>query len=209
MEYLTREQVRAYDKRAIEQLGVPGVVLMENAGRSCAEKALEMLAGSGSALVLAGGGNNGGDGFVIARHLLNAGIAVRTIALAPEEKYKGDALVNLNILKNIGAELIFASSPRVVAQHIKAGLIIDAILGTGFSGALREDVAAVIALVNASGAKVLSVDVPSGLDCNAGIAATNAVRADATVTFVALKAGFANPQAAAFLGQVTVCGIGV
>lgn len=208
MEYLTREQVRSYDRRAIEQLGVPGVVLMENAGRSCAEKALEMLGCNGSALVFCGGGNNGGDGFVVARHLIMAGVSVRTVVLSPEDKYKGDALINLRILKNIGAELIFLSAMAPIAQYLKTDIVIDAILGTGFSGELRENIFAVIEEINSCGAKVLSVDVPSGLNCDTGKPSPIAVKADYTVTFVAMKAGFTYPIAAEYLGNVTVCGIG-
>jgi NAD(P)H-hydrate epimerase len=209
MEYLTRKQVRAYDRRAIEQLGAPGVVLMENAGRSCAEKAIAMLGGSGNALVLCGGGNNGGDGFVIARHLIIAGVNVRTIVLAEEDKYKGDALINLGILKRIGAELVFSSEPVVISQSLKTDIVIDAVLGTGFSGELRERTFAVIEQINSCGVKILSVDVPSGLDCDTGQPSPIAVKADNTVTFVAMKAGFACPTASEYLGEVTVCSIGV
>jgi NAD(P)H-hydrate epimerase len=201
--FLTRKQVRAIDRRAIEELGVPGVVLMENAGRGAAEVLLS-LGARGPVLVCCGKGNNGGDGFVIARHLDNRDLAVRVLLFANPEELTGDAAINCTIIRRSGVPLEVRSGPPLEP----AEWIVDALFGTGLAGAVRPPFDGVIAAINASGAKVLAVDIPSGLDCDTGEPLGPTVRADHTVTFVAAKKGFENPASQQWVGAIHVVDIG-
>ena len=211
---LQRDEIRSIDRYAIETLGVPGVVLMENAGRNTAHIARSMLAAIGghSAVVLAGAGNNGGDGFVIARHLLREGIAADVYLVAPEHKITGDAEINLRILRAMNVPLRLAATPAedLPAENLaKYDLLIDALGGTGISGALRGSLAEAVGQVNSAGRPVLAVDIPTGLDCDTGQADGPAVRAERTVTFLARKAGFDTPGSKAYTGQIVVADIGI
>jgi NAD(P)H-hydrate epimerase len=210
--FLSRAQVRELDRRAIEEYGVPGVVLMENAGRGAAE-VLRRLGPQGPVVICCGKGNNGGDGFVIARHLDNAGVAVRVLLFAPAAELTGDAAVNHQIVARAGLPLReFTCRPlnqAALRQELaSAAWIVDALFGTGLRGALGSPWDEIITAINASPAQVLAVDLPSGLDCDTGLPLGPTVRAHHTVTFVALKQGFANPAASAWLGQVHVADIG-
>jgi hydroxyethylthiazole kinase-like uncharacterized protein yjeF len=214
----TREQVRELDRMAIEHYGISGLILMENAGHRCALAAAEMLGGAHGkrVTVLCGGGNNGGDGFVIARHLTNWGADVTVLLLAEINnvlRRGGDASVNLEIVLNMDIPLHEVADAerfqRSFAPCLDADLLVDALLGTGAQGAVRDPFATAIRAVNASGRPVLAVDVPSGLDCNTGQPLGEAVRADRTVTFVLSKVGFAVPGAEAFTGQVQVAEISI
>jgi NAD(P)H-hydrate epimerase len=200
---LTRDQVRAIDRRAIDEFGVPGVVLMENAGRGAAEVLLS-LGARGPVLVCCGKGNNGGDGLVIARHLDNRGLPVRVLLFANPEELTGDAATNCDIIRRSGVPLEVRAGPPLEA----AEWIVDALFGTGLAGAVRPPFDAVIATINASGAKVLAVDIPSGLDCDSGEPLGPTVRADHTVTFVAAKKGFENPASQQWVGAIHVVDIG-
>lgn len=209
---MTREQVRHIDAVAINELGIPGVVLMENAGRNAASRIFAFNAGEpGPVAVVAGGGNNGGDGFVIARHLANWGRDVIVCLVAPREKITGDALINLEIIERLDHDIRAVSGdPSALSDGLAAcAVVVDAVGGTGISGALRGDLADVVAHINDAGRPVVAVDIPTGLDCDAGTAAGPAVRAEMTVTFVAVKKGFAAPGAAAYTGEVVVVDIGV
>jgi len=216
--YLTREQVRQIDRLAIEQLGIPGIVLMENAARSAAEAALAMLTPpKANVAVLCGGGNNGGDGYAIARHLYNAGVSTTIYAATDTDRLKGDALVNYRIVRQMGLAVTPILTEAQVDEHASTWpvfhLIVDALLGTGFTGQVREPLATIIHRCNAAsadptGPKVLAVDVPSGLDCDTGRPAAATIHADATVTFVAPKTGFAIDEAKPYLGRLIVAAIG-
>lgn len=204
MIHLSRGRVREIDRRAIEEFGVPGIVLMENAGRGAAEILIQLNSGREPVLILCGKGNNGGDGFVIARHLDNAGIPV-TAHLIGSAGLPPDAETNFRIAKQsalIGDEPV---GDRIAACH---GWIVDALFGTGLTGPLRAPYDAIVNAINDSKAKVLAVDIPSGLDCDAGKPLGATVRASHTVTFVAPKAGFAAPEAREWIGTVHVVGIG-
>jgi NAD(P)H-hydrate epimerase len=214
---LTRDQVRRLDRMAIEEFGIPGVVLMENAGRAVADETLKLLAREPALLaaaVLCGGGNNGGDGYVIARHLHNAGVHVTVFHAAEPSRSGGDAAVNRVIVEKMGLtcrdilnEAQLAGEPDLA----KADVLVDALLGTGFSGDVRPHLAAIIRRCNAlaaQGRKVIAVDVPSGLDCDTGRAADPTIRADLTVTFVAAKTGLLSEQARPYAGRVLVASIG-
>lgn len=211
---LTREQVREVDRRAIEVLGIPSIVLMENAGRGTAEIILRRLGDAGRPTVhlVAGRGNNGGDAFVVARHLHLAGVPVRMWLAADEAELAGDAAINCRILRNMGLSVQPIGSADQLEAAVEwrdAAVIVDGLFGTGFRGDVREPLRSVIAAINAAGAKlVVALDVPSGLDCDAGRPGGIAVTANLTVTFVAPKVGFDAPGAAGYTGEVHVVGIG-
>ena len=218
---LTREQVRQVDRLAIDQLGIPGIVLMENASRGAAEVALahlqthrQITADKASAVILCGGGNNGGDGYAIARHLHNRGVKVTLYALKAPAELDGDAAINCTICQRMGLPIHILTDAKAVAEAAKAwnqaDLLIDAILGTGFHGEVREPAAIAITHANQlSQPVIIAVDVPSGLDCQTGTPSNATIAADVTVTFVAVKTGFAQAAARAVLGQVVVADIGV
>ena len=213
---MTRQEIRAVDAWAINTLGVPGVVLMENAGRSCAELIKEKLAKTArpKACIFCGTGNNGGDGYVIARHLLNSGFEVTVVICGPRDKIKGDAKINLDILERLGQRIEQLNLNADIAGQIKTfadgtDMIVDAVFGTGLSGQLSDEYKRLIESINAQNKPVLAVDIPSGLDCDTGRPLGAAVKATYTVTFVAAKKGFTEKASAEYTGQVFVASIGV
>lgn len=205
---LSRDQVREIDRRAIAEFGILGIVLMENAGRGAAEILMQRNSQRRPALVICGKGNNGGDGFVVARRLDICGYPVTTWPLAAD--LHGDAAVNFEIARRAGLPM-FAGTPTDAALNkIRSwdGWIVDALFGTGLVGAVSPPFDRVIAAINDSRAAVLAIDIPSGLDCDSGLPLGPTVRADHTATFVAAKAGFANPSSRDWTGQVHVVDIG-
>jgi NAD(P)H-hydrate epimerase len=211
--YLSRDEARALDRRVIDEFGVPGVVLMENAGRGVAELILR-LGAKGVVVVCCGGGNNGGDGFVIARHLDNAGVAVRVLLFARPEDVTGDAAINLHILRRSGPPLRTMPPDDFDMEHLRQELsgadwIVDALFGSGLAGPLRTPFDRVVTAINATPARVLAVDIPSGLDCDTGQPIGPTVRADHTATVAAPKKGFAEAAAQPWLGQVHVIDMGM
>ena len=214
MFHATADQMREIDRKAIHEMGIPGVVLMENAGRSVFEEAKSMTsAASGTVVVFCGTGNNGGDGYVIARHLLNHGYDVEVHLLGDPARISGDAGVNLTILRNMGVDvkkLRDSCDVKAMAPCLKeAALVIDALLGTGLNAEVRDPYAALISRVNGAASHVLSVDIPSGLDADTGEPRGVAVRAEMTVTFQCPKTGFRNPVSKQFLGKLVVADIGI
>ncbi len=208
MLYLTREQVREVDRRSINAYGIPGIVLMENASRAVAEVAgtrFELSPGA-RILILCGGGNNGGDGLAAGRHLHNAGFQISLGVAIDPAKYTGDALINYRITQAMQIPMFSATSDSILAQ--KCDLVIDAIFGTGLSQPPRDPFPALVQAIGQFRVPVLSVDLPSGLDCDTGEPLGACVRANHTVTFVARKAGFANPRSREFTGEITVGDIG-
>jgi NAD(P)H-hydrate epimerase len=213
---LTRAQVRDVDRRAVEEYGMSGLVLMENAGRGCADFVASLHL-SGAISIFCGKGNNGGDGFVIARHLDNHGAEVNVLVFCEADELRGDARVNYEIVKHtdVGIEhfpepsLGDDASRAIQSRLLECHLIIDALLGTGTTGPTREPLATAIRLINQSPARRLAVDIPSGLDCDTGEAAEPTVVADHTCTFVALKRGMLTPTAARHCGEIHVVDIGV
>jgi hydroxyethylthiazole kinase-like uncharacterized protein yjeF len=196
-------QQRALDEWAIGELGIAGGELMERAGRGLAELVLRR-APEGPIAVVCGKGNNGGDGFVAARVLREQGLEVAVLMLAPAEEYRGDAKANLERLPGDAPE---AFSPDKLSG---ARAIVDAILGTGFSGAPREPAAGAIEAINRAGAaEVIACDVPSGVNGSTGEIEKAAVRADATATFHAGKPGLWIAPGKAHAGEVTVVDIGI
>lgn len=214
MESISREDVRRTDRCAIQQLGIPGVILMENAGRQVADAAEQLLGGAAGrpVAVVAGSGNNGGDGYVAARHLALRGADVVTFIVCEPAKISGDAAINLDAIRRLGHDIRFLTGDQIgrLADGLAgAELVIDAVGGTGIRGALRGDIAAAVEGINAAGRPVLAVDIPTGLDCDTGRAQGPVVRAAVTVTFLARKKGFDSPGAADYTGEVRVADIGI
>lgn len=202
---LTREQSRQLDRRAIDEYGISGLVLMENAGRGVVD-VLERLGISGPVVILCGKGNNAGDGFVIARHLEIRGHECKVILLFSRSELTGDAATNFAILQKAAVPIV--ERPDSLDAH-GADWIIDAMLGTGARGEPRPPLDAAIDWFNKQPARKLAVDIPSGLDCDTGEPAAHTTRADHTCTFAAAKIGFKKDSANPFLGKVHICDIGV
>jgi NAD(P)H-hydrate epimerase len=210
---ISREEARELDRRAIEELGVPSLLLMENAGRGMAEL-LVRLGVHGPVIVCCGKGNNGGDGFVLARHLALRGVPVRVFLFGRPEELTPDATVNYGILERAGFSIAIHAGPAVDGAALRqafsgAEWVVDALFGTGLKGALRAPFDQVIAAINDSPARVLAVDIPSGLDCDTGQPLGPTIRARHTATLLALKKGYTNPAAREWLGQVHVLDLGV
>ena len=215
---MSREEVRAFDAWAINELGIPGVVLMENAGRSCAELIKEELAGvtNPKVCIFCGTGNNGGDGYVIARHLLNIGFEAVVVICGDHNKVKGDAKINLDILEGLGQSIEQLNLDdgdipgQVKTFAAGADMLVDGLFGTGLSGQLGDEYKELIESINAQHCPILAVDIPSGLDCDVGEPLGAAIRASYTVTFVAVKKGFRTSETAAgYTGEIFVASIGV
>jgi NAD(P)H-hydrate epimerase len=210
---LSREGARALDRRAIEEFGIPSIVLMENAGRGAAEL-LVRLGVHGRVAVCCGKGNNGGDGFVIARYLDVQGVLVRVYLFGRPDELTPDAATNYRILEKAGFAIRVVADKELDAAALRQELaaaewIVDTLFGTGLKGPVRAPYDAVIGAINDSGARVLAVDIPSGLDCDTGRPLGPTVRARHTATFMALKKGYTNPGAEEWLGQVHVLDIGI
>jgi len=214
MRLIQAEEMQAVDQQAITLLGIPGVVLMENAGRAATEAFCRAFGECcpGPILVLAGKGNNGGDGYVMARLLAERGWQVRTLILGSAEDIVGDAKVMLGILQKLGQPINFiadASQLRSFFVASEAGVVIDALLGTGLKSAVRGLYADAIELINASGAVVFAVDIPSGVDASSGQICGLAVQADLTVTFDHAKIGHGSNPGASCCGNLEVVDIGI
>ena len=211
MRYLSAEESRNVDWLAKSQGHIMGIVLMENAGRGIAEILLTENP-KGKVVICCGRGNNGGDGFVIARHLNAAGVDVQVLLFADPKELMGDACMNHAIIAHSDIPMKVLTSPS--AEDLKnifkdAVWVVDALVGTGQKGALRHPFDEVARQINESGAKVLAVDLPSGLDADTGIASDPTIKATITATMVTLKTGFQNPDAQTYLGKVMVVGIGL
>lgn len=205
---LTRQQVRQVDRRAIDEFGMSGLVLMENAGRGCVEVMLK-LGVTGPVAIACGKGNNAGDGFVMARHLDLRGVPVRILLFADSAELTGDAWANHQIVQRSGIAVGDGRRAESMSPFlVGAEWIVDALLGTGASGPPRPPLDRAIGALNAATGRKLAIDLPSGLDCDSGDPSEPTFRADHTCTFVAPKIGFANPAAADYLGQVHVVDIG-
>jgi len=206
---LTREQVQSVDQRAIQEYGMLGLVLMENAGRGAAE-VIQRSASSGCIIVLCGKGNNGGDGYVIARHLDLMGRDVRVISVVPTDALSGDAAANANIALRADLDVHVVENQAEIEQLVgDADVIVDCLLGTGATGPLRGLYADAVRIANRTQATRIAIDVPTGIDVDTGTADPHTFNADLTITFVAEKIGFGLQQASQFLGQIELVSIGV
>lgn len=213
---VTAEEMRAFDSLAINKYGIPGIVLMENAGRSTFEILKRLFEDSIEGLlvsVVAGPGNNGGDGYVIARYLINHGADVNIFLLSPREKIRGDAQINLNILKKMHANIWDINSQESIEFFhdvwAESDLLIDAILGTGLKSEVRSPYSEAIMKINNLSSFKLSVDIPSGVDSDTGEIRGVAVQADLTVTYGFQKLGMAMYPGRSLCGEIEVVDISI
>jgi len=214
---LTREEMRELDRKAIEEYKIPGIVLMENAGRNVAEEILQMIDDPHQAKVaiLCGKGNNGGDGFVVARHLHNHSIHVDVflIARVSDILKDGDTGTNLQILLNMKIpvnEILDIPGVNNILNELNGyHILADALFGTGLSGDVREPFKTLIHGVNNLNKPTISVDIPSGLDCNTGKILGAAIKATKTVTFAIAKKGFYLNDGPSYTGEVIVSDISI
>lgn len=209
---LSRQSLHEIDQRAVREFNVPSIILMENAGRTIAD-ILMSYAGQGLVVICCGKGNNAGDGFVVARTLDNHHIPVRVLLFSDPNELAGDAKINYDILtySDIGIRVfnqdeIETTLPTELSQ---AEWLVDALLGTGLKGQVRAPFERIIELMNQAGKKIMSVDIPSGLDCDTGEALGSVIKAYCTVTLVAAKTGFNTANAEEFIGKLYVSEIGI
>jgi len=215
MKILTSAEMRAIDRAAIEDLGIPGVVLMENAGQRI-YRAIKFrfpeIAGE-RIVVVAGKGNNGGDGFVVARHLFNAGARPEVLLLAARDEVRGDAAVNLGIALKSGIPIRdipdAAAWGKARSALSKATIVIDAIFGTGLEKPLEGLFARAVADINRTEAYKVAVDIPSGLSADSFEPIGPSVSADLTVTLAAPKVAHIFPPAADRVGELVIAPIGI
>lgn len=211
MRLVKSQEIKKLDQDATRRFGIPSILLMENAGLQVVETVLFRFWNEGAegrtALILAGPGNNGGDGLVVARHLFNKGAGVKIFLAAPPESYQGDAAVNLEIVTKMGIPLkVYAGAEdgefKEALRH--TDIVVDAIFGTGFRGVPQEPLAALIRMVNESGKPVVAVDLPSGLEADTGRVAGDCVRACVTVTLGLPKLGLYLEQGVSYVGEVVI-----
>ena len=184
-EIYTAEQVRALDRIAIDELGIPGYELMCRAGEAALAALESHWPGAGSVAVFCGAGNNAGDGYVVARLAREEGLRVRAIAVVSVAELTGDAARACRDYQKQGGTLEAFSAESAVAEDV----IVDGLLGTGLARELEGDLLAAVDLINAADRPVLALDIPTGLDADTGLVLGAAVRADVTTTFVGLKRG--------------------
>jgi len=204
--------MRQIDREAIEKRGIPSEQLMENAGRGIAERILAGVLPSpktSSATVLCGKGNNGGDGFVVARYLHKAGVDVVTYFLGPLTKLSRDAKLNFDRVAGMGLELIEVTSADILPQRLESDIVVDAVFGTGFSGAPRELSAEVIEYINAQDCLTVAVDMPSGLNADTGQCEGVVIQADYTYTLALPKYGLFLSPGRELAGDIEVVPIGI
>jgi ADP-dependent NAD(P)H-hydrate dehydratase / NAD(P)H-hydrate epimerase len=212
---LSREEARAFDALVIETHHVPGLLLMENAGRGVVDAIVRHWPtrplSAEHVVVVAGLGNNGGDGFVVARHLVTRGASVEVLLTGSAARLKGDARAQYDALVGLGIAPHEAttSTGSLRAALGRATLVVDAVLGTGLSRPVEGDDAAILETIREAGKRVVAIDVPSGLDADTGVPLGVAVKADLTVTFGARKLGLVTPSGAALAGAVVVADLGV
>ncbi|MBI5779312.1 MAG: NAD(P)H-hydrate epimerase [Planctomycetes bacterium] len=220
MQHLNRKQLQQIDRLATAKYGIPSLLLMENAGRAAAEETIRLIRRKSSRIVvICGKGNNGGDGFVIARHLHNNHYKVSVIYLGDIKDRKSRSAasgeprlgreatdINLNIVRKLGITIhpLNKSTLRLLKS---ADIIVDAIFGIGLTREIQGPIKELIAQVNSLNKPVLAVDIPSGLDTNSGQPLGIAVRAKITVTFGYPKIGFNNPETRKYTGKVVVADI--
>ena len=216
---LSRAKVREVDAVAIDEYSLPGIVLMENAGRNASEAIVRLFdsISDQNVVVLVGPGNNGGDGLVIARYLELAGAKVRVVLASPPQRFRGDSLTNLEIINRSGINQVCLAG--AVAEQwqnalLSATCLIDAILGTGATDAARGDskvaIEAILGRMKIDPRpRVISIDVPSGFDCDRGVPCGPCVCAYETLTFVASKQGFKTNGAEIYTGRIQIVDIGV
>ena len=209
---LSRQQARDIDQQATDKFGVAGQILMENAGRACTD-VIEVQP-INSVILLCGKGNNAGDGFVIARHLLVREIPAITILLVPPETLTGDAKTNFDILSKLPANILFATPDNLetMLQELNASnqtAVLDCMVGTGGHGTPRSPFDIAVNWANQQSVQRIAIDIPTGLDCETGELASPTFLAHQTLTMVAPKQGFVSPAAKSATGDIVVVDIGI
>ncbi|MBE0712097.1 MAG: NAD(P)H-hydrate epimerase, partial [Candidatus Aminicenantes bacterium] len=215
MKILTAREMKEIDRTAIEEIGIPGVVLMENAGVRIVRALKGRVAkpADESVVIVAGKGNNGGDGLVVARHLFNSGVRPEVLLFATKEEVRGDAAVNLSVVLKLGIPVTEIRSPaewkksRVKVFH--ATVIVDALFGTGLLKPLDGLFALAVEDINKSAAFKVAVDIPSGLSSDTFELIGPCVKADLTVALAAPKIAHVFPPAAECVGELVVAPIGI
>lgn len=208
---VTAKEMAKIDRFAIGKIGIPGMVLMENAGREVVAVIREML-GTGedkNIIIFCGKGNNGGDGYVVARYLLDMGANVKTYLIGKIDEVKGDAENNLEILQRIGHDVLPISSLEHIKLDRGAHLIVDALLGTGVRGGLTGLLKELVGQINKMGAPVLSIDLPTGMETDTGTVEGTCIQASTTVTMAYLKSGLLLSPGREHAGDVIVANIGI
>lgn len=215
MKLLTPQQMKAIDESAINDIGIPGIVLMENAAIQTVMKASQMIGDNKNprVTVVAGAGNNGGDAFAVTRHLLAMGYEVSVFCMTDTGNLKGDAYTNVRILLNMGMDIPViddaAGLERLKKSCRESDLVIDGLLGTGLNRDVEGIMSEVMDVINNNASLVLSIDIASGVDGLTGKVRGNCIRADATVTFFLPKLGMVLYPGAGHIGELTVADIGI
>lgn len=211
---ILRSEARAIDENATSEYGIPGLVLMENAGIRASEEIERFIALNGrkSISILAGAGNNGGDGFVVARQLAIRGFPVQIHLCVPENQIlarEGDAALNFRIAQKMRITIspldLAAAGPGSFPEK---AVLVDGIFGTGLTRPVRGDLARLLQSLHPRRQDVVSLDLPSGLDCDSGEVLGAAIKAHTTITFVAPKRGFFRRQGPDYTGRIAVASIG-
>ena len=204
--HLTAAQMREADRRCIEEIGIPGAVLMNNAGA-----AVFAQVDSGPVGIVCGKGNNGGDGYVVARYALLAGMSPRVVVLSDRAVIRGDARLYLEAFENLGGGVLYVpeegGAERAVTALADCAVLVDAILGTGITGEVRGVARAAIEAWPS--VPTIAVDLPSGMNADTGAACGACIRATTTVTMQFPKRGFESEEARAYLGTLVVADIGI
>lgn len=215
MKVVTTAEIREIDQRAIEDYGIPSVVLMENAG-SEATRQIESIMGNlynKKIAVFAGKGNNGGDGYVVARYLYNQGAKVKIFLIGSKTDVTGDALINLQIITHMGIDVIEVANDgdwdKVKIAMTFTDCLVDALVGTGFTGQLCGNMAQVVESINKTNKVVIAIDIPSGVDGDTGQIRGVAIKAHHTITFSLPKQGLLLYPGASYAGDVSVTDIGI
>lgn len=216
MKLVFAKEMHTLDQQASEQIGLPTMVLMENAGKAVAGAAADFLEDcfGKNIVIFTGKGNNGGDGFVAARWLVNQGARVKVFLVSPWQELVGDAAAQLRICRKCGIELLPLKDDRgswdvAEVSCRQADLLIDGILGTGFKGVLNGDQQRACRLINSVAVPVLAIDIPSGVDADSGLADEDAVQAELTVTMALAKPGLFLYPGAELAGELIVADIGM
>ncbi|OGR85055.1 MAG: NAD(P)H-hydrate epimerase [Elusimicrobia bacterium RIFCSPLOWO2_01_FULL_54_10] len=208
----TTKQMRKLDERATREFGIPTLTLMENAGKAVAGECQKILSekkiASPKVLILCGSGNNGGDGFVAARFLHQAGISVNVILFKPKTSLCAEPLVNFRKVEMLGISCQETDLPVIQSEIKKSDLIVDAIFGTGLKREVTGLIGQAIGAANDSGKTIMAIDIPSGMDADTGEIHGICIKADLTVTLAAFKAGFLNEKSHSWTGKILVANIG-
>jgi hydroxyethylthiazole kinase-like uncharacterized protein yjeF len=195
----TAAETRELDRLAIEEFGIPGIRLMARAGRVAFERLQELWPEATRVHVFCGTGNNGGDGYIVASLAQARGIPVIVYQVGEAEKISGDALLARDQALSDGVLVL----PFQAGRRLDEGIVVDALLGTGLSGAVREDAGSAIDAINTSGLPVLAIDIPSGLCSDSGRVLGAAVVADHSITFIGIKRGLLTGAAPAYVGGLS------